>query len=114
MVMIHKKPKRYTLSEIQEQNELPSPAAARKHSQRRVLLFAIRDYGFDEFSTPSIAEHLRKMEFTDELRACGSSALSKSRWAVTGKVAHLMRWMVAHDYVVKTRNGYIKTAKARR
>ena len=109
-----KKPKRYTLAEVQDRNELPSPAAARKHSQREVLLHAIRDYGQDEFSAASIAEHLRGMKFTDDLRACGPSALSKRRWAVTGKVAHLMRWVVAHDYAIRTRNGYIKTSKARR
>ena len=111
--MTKKNPKRYTLAETKDENDLPSFAAARKHSQRQVVLEAIRTYQHDTFSAFTIAEWIRNMPFTDEVRACGSSALSKSRWAVSGKVAHLMRWVVAHQYAIRDGIEYRKTQKVR-
>ena len=107
------KPKRYTLKEVKDNNDLPSRGSARKHSQRQVVLEAIRTYETDQFSTHSLCHWIRKMPMTDEVKACGSTALSKSRWAINGRVAHVLRWMVAHGYAIKVGNGYRRTSKVR-
>jgi hypothetical protein len=113
MTISHKRPYRYTLKGFMETNKLSSLSAARKHSQRQVVLYAIRDFD-GEFTSHTIAEHIRSLPFTDELRDCGPSALSKSRWAVTGKVSHLLRWHKAHGYIQKNNSRfYQKTGKAK-